>query len=176
MKAFKTACRLTLPPLLVALFVLPLGTGEPRPARRVFVLHSGIHTILASPSVNISAERLAEGLKRRGVKAEDVVVLSNPFPKASWKSMFPREAIVMYFDSLTPTSKVAQDAYIRMDRALKDAKVGPEDEIIWVGHSAGGQLGMTVAHLATSLDKYPDLARAARPYRVSMVVTLGTPV
>ncbi|MFO0964958.1 MAG: hypothetical protein U0793_05120 [Gemmataceae bacterium] len=176
MKSISTALRSALPPFLLALVILPLGAGEPRPKRRVFVLHSGIHTILANPSINIGAERLAEGLKRRGVRGEDVVVLSNPFPKASWKSMFPREAVVMYFDSLTPTSKVAQDAYIRMDRALKDAKVGPDDEIIWVGHSAGGQLGMTVAHLATSLDKYPDLARTVRPYRVSMVVTLGTPI
>jgi hypothetical protein len=169
--------RLLLAALCVGVFVAPANAGETKRAkRRVFVLHSGIHTIIANPAVNISAERLNEGLQKRGIDARDIVVLSNPFPKATWSNMFPREAVEMYLESLAPGSKVSQEAYLRMDRALKEKKIGPDDEVIWIGHSAGGQLGMTVAHLATKLDKYPDLAKVAGPYRITMVVTLGTPV
>jgi len=144
--------------------------------RRLYVLHSGIHTIVANPSVNISAERLEKGLRDRGVAPQDIVAMTNPFPKATWKSMFPKEAIEMFLDSLTPTSKITTDAYRRMHAALRDRKATSEDEIIWIGHSAGGQLGMTVAHLAHSLDRYPDFAKEVSPYRITMVVTLGTPV
>ena len=51
-----------------------------------------------------------------------------------------------------------------------------EDKLIWIGHSAGGQIGMTMAHLGSSLSKYPDLAQQAAPHPFDMVVTLGAPL
>lgn len=149
---------------------------EAKSARRVFVLHSGIHTIIADPAINISAERLEKGLLKRGAAQDDVVRMSNPFPKASWKNMFPKEAVEMFLESTDPSSKVVHDAYLRMHRALREKKVGTEDEVIWIGHSAGGQLGMTVAHLALTLDKHPEFAKQVQPYRITTVITLGTPV
>src|SRR6266849_3479115 len=57
--------------------------------RRVYVLHSGVHTILADPRKNIAAEKLREGLQKRGVAAKDIVVLDNPYPTATLRKMFP---------------------------------------------------------------------------------------
>src|SRR5262245_40367476 len=50
--------------------------------RRVYVLHSGVHTILSDPRKNIAAEKLKAGLEKRGVSAKDIVVLDNPYPTA----------------------------------------------------------------------------------------------
>lgn len=168
-------------PFIFALGVLVLTdvgrAQEPKAApRRVFVLHSGIHTVIANPEINISAQRLEAGLKKRGVESRDIIVMTNPFPKASWSNPFPREAVALYRDAFSPTSKICEDAYLRMDRTLKERKVGPDDEVIWIGHSAGGQLGMTVTHIAHNLGKYPLLAKRANRYRITMVVTLGTPI
>src|SRR4051794_31584825 len=123
------AVRLLLLVVVLAISPSAADVGEKaKVKRRVFVVHSGIHTILANPSLNIGAERLADGLIRRGISPADVVIMSNPFPRATWSNMFPREAIEMYFESMTPTSKTAQDAYMRMDRALKEKRVTADDE------------------------------------------------
>src|SRR5579864_4973963 len=61
--------------------------------RRVYVLHSGVHTILADPRKNIAAEKLREGLEKRGVPARDIVVLDNPYPTANFRKMFPLQLV-----------------------------------------------------------------------------------
>ena len=152
-----------------------IGGADPAP-RRVYALHSGVHILLAHPDKNHAAQVLRDELRRRDVPARDIVVLDCPFPEASWKSMVPREGVNMFLDSMAPESKVSQDAYRRMDKGFQEHGVGPRDEIVWIGHSAGGQMGLTMAHLAAELAKHPNLAKTARPYRFHTVVTLGTPV
>ncbi len=147
-----------------------------KPRRRVYVLHSGLHTILSDPVKNIAAETLKEGLLKRGVAERDLIVMENPFPYASWKSLLPFESLTMFFDSIEPSSKMSHDAYQRMHKALRAQGVGRRDAVVWVGHSAGGQIGLTMANLARNLWKYPGLARDTSPYHFEMVITLGTPI
>lgn len=144
--------------------------------RRVYVLHSGVHTILADPWKNIAADTLADGLLKRGVDARDIVVLDNPYPTASWRNMFPRECLTMFAASAMPASKVAQEAYLRLHKALQAKGVKPEDNVVWIGHSAGGQMGLTMAYVARNMDKFPELAKESCPYCFDMVILLGAPV
>jgi hypothetical protein len=163
----------------------PKGTAKPavnlpeladKSRRRVYVLHSGLHTILSDPVKNIAAETLREGLRKRGVADKDLVVLDNPFPNASWMSFLPLESVAMFFDSMDPSSKMSHASYVRMQKALQAQGVGGMDELVWIGHSAGGQIGLTMAYLAGHLASYPDLAQKAIPYTFDMVITLGSPV
>src|SRR5947207_3323379 len=85
--------------------------GEKSP-RRVYVLHSGLHTILSDPIKNIAALTLKEGLHKRGVAQSDLIVLENPFPDASWKSMLPYDSLTMFLDSVEPGSKMSHDSYL----------------------------------------------------------------
>src|SRR5947209_3302500 len=80
----------------------PIGTAkqaltEPetveKSTRRVYLLHSGLHTIWSDPIKNSAAETLKEGLHKRGVAIKDLVVLDNPFPTASWRSLVPFESL-----------------------------------------------------------------------------------
>ena len=152
------------------------GTPPERSPRRVYVLHSGLHTIFSHPWPNLIADSLRTSLLLAGVPEQNIVVLDNPYPTASWGNMFPRQALDIFLDSMAPTTKTAQEAYVRLHKALASRNVGPQDEVIWVGHSAGGQMGITMAYLARSLDRFPELARAVSPYQFVMVVTLGSPV
>lgn len=154
----------------------PAGRRAGREPRRVYLLHSGVHAVVSRDGPNGAAERLRQGLARRGIPERDLVVLDSPFPAATWRDVLPRESVQMFLASADPASPTAQDAYRRLDRALADRGVTTRDEIVWVGHSAGGQIGMTMAHLAHRHDRYPGLARATRPYRFGLVITLGTPV
>ncbi len=144
--------------------------------RRVYVLHSGLHTILSDPAKNIAAETIKDGLRQRGVAERDLIVLENPFPYASWKTLLPFESLTMFFDAVDPASKMSHDLYLRMHKALKAKGVISEDILVWVGHSAGGQIGLTMANLARNQGKYPDLAAETSPYHLDMVITLGTPI
>jgi pimeloyl-ACP methyl ester carboxylesterase len=160
---------------LLATVALVRADSEPAP-RRVYALHSGVHIYLSHPWKNHAAEVLRDELRRRQVPERDLVVLDNPFPEATWRSMFPRDGLIMFLESMTPSSRVAQDAYLRMHKAFQAHDVGPRDEIVWIGHSAGGQMGMTMAQLSADLVKHPALAQAAQQYRFHTIVTLGTPV
>jgi len=144
--------------------------------RRVYVMHSGVHTILANPNKNIAADSLKDGLLQRGIPAKDIVVLDNPYPTATWRNMFPPECLTMFAESSLPESRVAQDAYLRLHKALKAQDVTGKDEVVWIGHSAGGQMGLTMAHLAKNIEKHPDLAKAAVTYNFDMVILLGSPI
>jgi len=162
----------------------PVRSDEPKavspvtdkPRRRVYLLHSGLHTILSDPAKNIAAETLKEGLRKRGVAEKDLIVLENPFPYASWKSLLPFESLTMFFEAAEPSSKMSHDAYLRMHKALRAHGVGRTDDVVWIGHSAGGQIGMTMAHLARNLWKFPDLAKETSAYQFDMVITLGAPL
>lgn len=144
--------------------------------RRVYVLHSGVHTILSDPWKNIAADSIKDGLMKRGVAARDIIALDNPYPTASWRNMFPKECLTMFAASAMPDSKVAQEAYVRLHKALQAQEVRAHDDLVWIGHSAGGQMGLTMAYLAKNVDKFADLAKDASPYHFDMVILLGSPV
>jgi hypothetical protein len=143
--------------------------------RRVFVLHSGVHIYYADRDKDYAAKVLRRELQDRGIADADIVIIPNPFPTASKEDRFPRDGLLMFLDSADPASKFSQEAYRRFDKALSDAKVEDDARIVWVGYSAGGQVGMTMAHLASHLDEYPDLAKTTRTRDFKAVFALGTP-
>lgn len=144
--------------------------------RRVFVLHSGMHIILAPPDRDQSSKTLKQLLGKRGIAERDFVMIANPFPAASLKEMIPRQGLITYLECAEPASRSSHDAYVRLDTALKAQSVTRNDELVWIGHSAGGQIGMTMAHLAHNHAKYPELAKKTHPYRFDTVITLGSAV
>lgn len=160
-----------------ATFLVPaaLFAQEASP-RRVFVVHAGLHTILSDTWPNLAADNIAAILQKRGIAAKDVVVLDNPFPVASSKDMFPKQTMAMFAESMLPSSKTSAASYCRLHEALKKIQVKAQDEVIWIGHSAGGQMGLTMAHLARRLTDYPDLAQKTASYPLNMVITLGSPI
>src|SRR6516162_6699940 len=165
-------------------FMIRLGTcafteaqsKTPAAERRVFVLHSGMHIILAPKDKNLAARIMKELLSQRGISERDLVALDCPYPTATFKEMVPKDGLVIYLESTDPKSRSSQDAYVRMHKALQAQGVSKVDDIVWIGHSAGGQMGMTMAHLAHNLDKFPDLAKKTQPYHFDMVITLGAAV
>ena len=144
--------------------------------RRVYVLHSGMHIILAPNEKNQAARVLREELLKRGVADADLVALDSPFPMATFSDPVPREGLLIYLGSADPASRPSQDAYLRLHKVLQERKITGDDRIVWVGHSAGGQMGMTMAHLAHNLQKFPELAKKTLPYRFDTVITLGSAV
>jgi len=42
---------------------------------------------------------------------------------------------------------MSHDCYLRMHKALQVQGVGRKDELVWIGHSAGGQIGLVQRHL-----------------------------
>jgi hypothetical protein len=162
--------------MLLSLFTASLHAQTPEAKRRVFVVHSGMHIVLAPADKNQAARTLKEILPQRGIAERDVVALDCPYPTASWQNMVPRDGLLLYLDSANPASPSAQQAYERLHQALLAQNVGSTDELVWIGHSAGGQMGMTMAHLARHLSKYPDLAKKTQAYHFDTVITLGSAV
>jgi hypothetical protein len=148
----------------------------PAAKRRVFVLHSGMHIILAPKDKNHAARTMKELLSKRGISARDLVALDCPYPTATFKEMVPKDGLVIYLESTDPKSRSSQDSYVRLHKALQAQRVRQDDDIVWIGHSAGGQMGMTMAHLAHNLDKFPSLAKTTQPYHFDTVITLGAAV
>lgn len=163
--------------ILSILILLTLAThAGAQSKRRVFVLHSGMHIILAPADKNHAAKTLKELLAKRGIAERDLVALESPFPTATVKEMVPKAGLLLYLDSCDPASTSSQEAYVRLHKALLDQGVGINDALVWVGHSAGGQIGMTMAHLAHNLAKYPELAKKTQPYHFDTIITLGSAV
>ncbi|MFO0863319.1 MAG: hypothetical protein U0744_01430 [Gemmataceae bacterium] len=141
--------------------------------RRVYVLHSGVHIYYADRDKDYAAKVLRRELQDRGIRETDLVVIPNPFPTASKEDRFPRDGLLMFLDASDPKSKFSQDAYRRFDKALADAKVCEDARIVWIGYSAGGQVGMTMAYLANHLHDYPELAKAAKKRTFEAVFAIG---
>jgi hypothetical protein len=158
------------------LSVPPRAFAETNAPRRVFVLHAGLHTILSDPRPNHTTEVIRERLIEQGVPERDVILLDNPFPIASWKNMFPAETVNCFVDSTSPSSAFSHQVYLRLHQALAERAVRPTDRLIWIGHSAGGQVGVTMAHLGRHLERHAELARRTTPHRFDMVIALGAPL
>lgn len=164
------------PGLVVPVLLLTISAAAGQEPRRVFVLHSGMHVILAPADKDHAARTMKELFARRGIRERDLVFLDSPFPTATFKDPIPRTGLVIYLESADPASRSAHEGYLRLHKALQNQGVGRDDAVVWIGHSAGGQMGMSMAHLAHHLDRYPDLARKTQPYRFDTVITLGSAV
>ena len=68
--------------------------------RRVFVLHSGMHVILAPADKDHAARTLKELLGKRGIAARDLVALDSPFPTATNKDWVPKAGLVILLESV----------------------------------------------------------------------------
>lgn len=162
--------------IAMALLLAVGASANAQEKRRVYVLHSGMHIILAPADKNHAARTMKELLGKRGIAERDLIAMESPFPTATWENAIPREGLVIYLEAADPASRSSHDAYVRLHKVLQANKVGKDDDIVWIGHSAGGQIGMSMAHLAHNLNKYPDLAKKTQPYHFDTVITLGTAV
>lgn len=139
--------------------------SSPLAKRRVYVLHSGM-----SAPQNEAANSLKQGLMKRGVPERDIAVLANTYPERDYLQAArdnQQEAnSVIYRASTDPNSAVAKDVFQRYTAALKRLDVKPGDEITWVGHSAGGQMGMTLS----------NMAKAEKQFPMDTLITLGSPI
>ncbi len=160
--------------LVVAAGIAPLVDAQEK--RRVYVLHSGMHVILAPADKNHAARTMKAQFAKRGIAERDLVYMESPFPTATFKNAIPKAGLVIYLESADPASRSAHDGYLRMHKALQAQGVGKNDDLVWIGHSAGGQIGMSMAHLAHNLVKYPELAKTTQPYRFEAVITLGSAI
>src|SRR4051812_1895504 len=82
--------------------------------RRVYVLHSGMHIILAPADKNQAVVSLKQMLRERGIPSTDIVPLDCPYPTASWSDVVPRDGLLLYLASADPGSRAAQEAYQRL--------------------------------------------------------------
>jgi len=162
--------------ILAALLILvvPSVAAADGP-RRVFVLHSGVHIYYSNPDKDYAAKVMRRELLSRGIPERDIVIVPNPFPTASKDDPFPREGLLMFLDASDPASKFSQDAYRRLHKTLVDAKVEADAHLVWIGYSAGGQVGMTMANLASRLEDFPELKKATRAGHFDAVFAIGTP-
>ncbi len=153
-----------------------LGVPAAQMARTIYVVHSGVHFYLAPPDKNHGAEAIRKGLLRQGIAEDAIVVLDSPFEQATFSNVLPKESVKLFMQVTNPESKVAHDLYVRMHQTLRSLGVPRDTRLVWIGHSAGGQIGMTLAHLGHSHDRFPELRKKSDPWLFEMVVTLGTPV
>lgn len=178
-----TSCRFNLGMAVAATLLLaPLLSAQTSEnkngSRHVFILHDGFHTALSYPRPNWAVEDMKRFLLHRGVAENDIISMACPFPRATLQDLFPRAGFEYYLNCFNPASRAAHQSYIHLDTALRRHGVRAADKLIWIGHSAGGQIGMTLAHLGGCLAKYPELAntRGIQAHPFDMVVTLGSPL
>ena len=153
-----------------------VDTNRKTASRHVFVLHDGYHTVLSYPHPGWAVQDMKCFLRHHGVDEADIITMECPFPKASLHDMFPRAGFEYFLDCFNPASQAAQQSYVKLHRSLCEHGVRMTDKLIWIGHSAGGQVGLTMAHLGGYLERYPSLARITTPHPFDMVVTLGSPL
>lgn len=149
----------------------PQGVGGGRPVsgvaparaggRNVYVLHSGMN----DPG-NVAANGIRQGLLRRGVRPDDIIVMDNPYPSFSQGVSSTVQNWELYKASTDPRSALSQRTYNNLESRLQASGVTAADRIVWVGHSAGGQMGLTLS----------DVAAHRGNYRFDTVITMGTPV
>ncbi|MBY0402401.1 MAG: alpha/beta hydrolase [Cyanobacteria bacterium] len=114
--------------------------AEPKP-RQIYVLHSGMR----DPG-NFAAESIKAGLIKRGVPEKDIILMPAIYPDMTVSTgAGVKDNLRIFKDSSDPKSKVSDTAFEALQARLKEAGVTPQDKLHWVGHSAGGQMGLTMA-------------------------------
>lgn len=158
--------------------VTPSAAVAEAPPTTFYALHSGLN----DPD-NSAANRLQQELLSQGVAKEQVIVMDNPYtaftPAISDTNLFywrfaagyssnVYNNVSLYYDSASPESEVVQAQAQQLKTRLAEKGIRPQDKVVWIGHSAGGQMGLTLAHL---MSQQPDEA-----FRIDRVVTLGSPI
>lgn len=162
---------------LPAFVSTPLAT-EPPARRRVYVLHSGMNDRdnEGANSIRTHLLSLRDANGKPLVDEKDIVVLKNEYPHMElvererqeiadrWKG-WPRwmakvatavQSVVntvqnffVYNRMRRPESSMAQASYQNFRQQLADAGVGPNDELVGMAHSGGGQVMLTLDGLAS---------------------------
>lgn len=132
-----------------------------KPPRTVYVLHSGMR----DPG-NEAANGMKKALVDRGVAENDVLLMPPVYHQWGYTLRGVPQNLRVYRESANPESEISKEAYSHFADLLCENGVMPEDRVVWVGHSAGGQMGLTVSKLAADQNFYP----------IDSVFTLGTPV
>jgi pimeloyl-ACP methyl ester carboxylesterase len=128
--------------------------------RQVYVLHSGMN----DPD-NTAAISLRQGLLARGVRPEDIIVMPARFPGFGASVTGMQENWNRYRAATDPNSTFCQQTYQDLQQELLRRNIRPTDSLTWIGHSAGGQVGLSVC----------NTAQQSGPFRFRQVITLGTP-
>jgi pimeloyl-ACP methyl ester carboxylesterase len=92
--------------------------------------------------------------------------MNTPYPSLTESLSSAARNLRLYQASTHPDAPMVQRARQQLEEHLHGARVHPNDEVVWIGHSAGGQLGLTMAG---------SLAQHS-PFKLDTVITLGTPV
>jgi hypothetical protein len=127
---------------------------------KVFVLHSGLND-----GKNEGANSVREGLLARGVPADRIIILPNPFGREA-KQGGLRENLKSFGEFGKSNSDSAKIHYSRVEMEMMARGLDPaRASVTLIGHSAGGQASLGVAEV----DKN-------RQRMVDQVITLGSPI
>lgn len=170
--------------------------NRPSAKRRVYVLHSGMNNPNQEAMMKMKEDLIARGIPEADIVipptpypaiiADKEIENSNPqawqlftgglglthglFGKRSPIGPGLMKNLYVYTMSASPKSKIAQEAYSNLQTALAQKGVegnNPNTEIVWIGHSAGGQMGLTMAQMAEADGKRYDF---------HTVITMGSPI
>ena len=172
---------------------------QPTPLK-LFILHGG----MADPN-NDSTNNIARYIMNSGFPQSQVVVLPNPYPnikpaldnlqgvfqniKSDGLGDFLKSTIRLtkenvkinwdtYRDSSELDSQVTQTAYKHLLAVLKQKEQEfPQRKLMiqWVGLSAGGQMGLTLAKKLTD-DASTDVMVLKQDMQLQTITTLGSPI
>lgn len=145
----------------------------PASKRVVYVLHSGMR----DPG-NDAAKSLQAALLKRGIRSEDILIMPAVYPTMVLDpsdikfGQGVRTNLRTFNQSANPDSLIAKKAYQDFTKTMKDNGVKPGDQVVWVGDSAGGQMGFTVSKmLADNVDN-----KNGQKLQFDTIVTLGSPI
>ena len=146
---------------------LAVGAAPPNGGRTVYVLHSGMR----DPD-NEAALSLKAALKKRGIKDADIVVMPAVYPNMDLSPTSRnfgsgvQDNIRIFNQSADKKSDLVKKQYKAYQDALTKAGVKAGDKIVWVGDSAGGQMGFTLARMA----------KDNNGFQMDTIITLGSPI
>lgn len=127
---------------------------------KVFVLHSGLND-----GKNEGANSVRDGLLARGVPADRIIILPNPFGRDAKQGGF-RENLKSFGEFGKSNSDSAKMHYSRVEMEMMTRGIDPaKASVTLIGHSAGGQASLGIAEV----DK-------TRQRMVDQVITLGSPI
>ncbi|MBY0405981.1 MAG: hypothetical protein K2X66_18910 [Cyanobacteria bacterium] len=142
--------------------------------RHIYVLHSGMR----DPG-NEAAESIKQGLLKRGVPEGDIITMPPVYPEMNTNPLSlgvgrgVSENLSIYRESSQLDSKVSQKAHQNLLKLLKENGVSPQDKLHWVGHSAGGQMGLT---LSGRLDRDNKKLSNTPGFQFDSIITTGSPI
>jgi hypothetical protein len=155
--------------------VSPLATlPRAQSTRHIYVLHSGMR----DPE-NEAATSMKQGLLKRGVPEGDIILMPPVYPEMNTNPLSlgvgrgVSENLSIYRESSQLDSKVSQKAHQNLLKLLKERGVSPQDKLHWVGHSAGGQMGLT---LSGRLDRDNKNLPNTPGFQFDSIITTGSPI